>query len=340
MYVIRKCHLSHEFEGQMTYLNKALKIQFFFFARQRTPASSQRFQIPASGVRGRATIDKESRPEEDSCSNAKKNQGTEHFISPEPEHFISPAATPTFKLNAGNMNCDGRISRSSYLGFHTQHTYGSPLPANGDSVRRRCSVLQWHPDFATQLIVASDDDSSPSLRQLSSDNTKSSESHLIHPFLQAYLDQHLQLPISQESEYTKVLESVYIYDTINEIDNRMRFYDSSKGGSLNQDFVSKIADLLPSINEYARLFKTSKELSESMNLEDFSIRLYNNVPYRTSLPPQLGTLGGIVFGDEINANEYDIVVQSRDEYPKRVGKMHPSYMPLQYPLLFPYGESG
>ncbi|KAL4555642.1 hypothetical protein LXL04_038267 [Taraxacum kok-saghyz] len=48
---------------------KALKIQFFFFARQRTPASSQRFQIPASGVRGGATIDKESRPEEDSRSN-------------------------------------------------------------------------------------------------------------------------------------------------------------------------------------------------------------------------------------------------------------------------------
>ncbi|XP_076887936.1 protein transport protein SEC31 homolog B-like isoform X1 [Bidens hawaiensis] len=33
-----------------------------------------------------------------------------------------------------------------------------------DSVQRRCSVLQWHPDFATQLIVASDDDNSPSLR--------------------------------------------------------------------------------------------------------------------------------------------------------------------------------
>ncbi|EPS66280.1 hypothetical protein M569_08497 [Genlisea aurea] len=33
-----------------------------------------------------------------------------------------------------------------------------------DSVRRRCSVLQWHPDVATQLILASDDDSSPSLK--------------------------------------------------------------------------------------------------------------------------------------------------------------------------------
>ena len=33
-----------------------------------------------------------------------------------------------------------------------------------DSNRRRCSVLQWHPDVATQLVVASDDDSSPSLK--------------------------------------------------------------------------------------------------------------------------------------------------------------------------------
>ncbi|CAH9098983.1 unnamed protein product [Cuscuta epithymum] len=38
-----------------------------------------------------------------------------------------------------------------------------PVISFSDSVRRRCSVLQWHPDFATQLIVASDEDSSPSL---------------------------------------------------------------------------------------------------------------------------------------------------------------------------------
>lgn len=33
-----------------------------------------------------------------------------------------------------------------------------------DPVRRRCSVLQWNPDVATQLIVASDEDNSPYLR--------------------------------------------------------------------------------------------------------------------------------------------------------------------------------
>ncbi|XP_020585788.1 protein transport protein SEC31 homolog B isoform X2 [Phalaenopsis equestris] len=33
-----------------------------------------------------------------------------------------------------------------------------------DSTRRRCSVLQWNPEVSTQIIIASDDDSSPSLR--------------------------------------------------------------------------------------------------------------------------------------------------------------------------------
>ncbi|XP_071735877.1 protein transport protein SEC31 homolog B-like isoform X2 [Rutidosis leptorrhynchoides] len=48
-----------------------------------------------------------------------------------------------------------------------------PIISFSDSVKRRCSVLQWHPDFATQLIVASDDDSSPSLRIWDMRNTMS-----------------------------------------------------------------------------------------------------------------------------------------------------------------------
>ncbi|KAF5764569.1 putative transcription factor WD40-like family [Helianthus annuus] len=46
-----------------------------------------------------------------------------------------------------------------------------PIISFSDSVRRRCSVLQWHPDFATQLIVASDDDTAPSLRLWDMRNT-------------------------------------------------------------------------------------------------------------------------------------------------------------------------
>ncbi|XP_038980631.1 protein transport protein SEC31 homolog B-like isoform X3 [Phoenix dactylifera] len=39
-----------------------------------------------------------------------------------------------------------------------------PVTSFSDSSRRRCSVLQWNPDISTQLILSSDDDSSPSLR--------------------------------------------------------------------------------------------------------------------------------------------------------------------------------
>ncbi|KAI3681295.1 hypothetical protein L6452_36085 [Arctium lappa] len=54
-----------------------------------------------------------------------------------------------------------------------------PIISFSDSVRRRCSVLQWHPDFATQLIVASDDDSSPSLRIWDMRNTMSPLQELV-----------------------------------------------------------------------------------------------------------------------------------------------------------------
>ncbi|CAL0304359.1 unnamed protein product [Lupinus luteus] len=46
-----------------------------------------------------------------------------------------------------------------------------PVISFADSPRRRCSVLQWNPDIATQLVVASDDDVSPSLRLWDMRNT-------------------------------------------------------------------------------------------------------------------------------------------------------------------------
>ncbi|KAJ3683814.1 hypothetical protein LUZ60_014041 [Juncus effusus] len=39
-----------------------------------------------------------------------------------------------------------------------------PLTSFSDSNKRRCSVLQWNPEFSTQLIIASDDDNQPALR--------------------------------------------------------------------------------------------------------------------------------------------------------------------------------
>ncbi|GKD49465.1 helicase [Tanacetum coccineum] len=56
------------------------------------------------------------------------------------------------------------------------------------------------------------------------------------------------------------------------------------------------------------------------------------------------TVGGVA---ALIANDFrddeptrDIVVNKKDSEPKRISELHPSYMALQYPLLFPYGEDG
>ncbi|KAL3638423.1 hypothetical protein CASFOL_017794 [Castilleja foliolosa] len=133
---------------------------------------------------------------------------------------------------------------------------------------------------------------------------------------------------------------LYIYDTENEVPNRLRFFGSLEHRSLSPDIVAVLRDTLRSCNEYVRLFGSATDLCGSSNECNFSVRLYNNVGDRRYEPPASGTLGGIIFGDESNASNYDIVVHRKDGPPHRVSKLHPSYIPLQYPLLFPLAEPG
>ncbi|KAL3638265.1 hypothetical protein CASFOL_017636 [Castilleja foliolosa] len=133
---------------------------------------------------------------------------------------------------------------------------------------------------------------------------------------------------------------LYIYDTINEVSNRLRFFESSQHGLLSPTVVASISDTLNSCNEYARLFRSAADLCAASDTCDFSVRLYSNVGDRRYESPASGTLGGIVFAEDSNASDYDIVVHKKDGHPHRVSKLHPSYIPLQYPLIFPYAEPG
>ncbi|KAF5469770.1 hypothetical protein F2P56_010332 [Juglans regia] len=89
----------------------------------------------------------------------------------EPSHFPP--------LRGGSSTAQGEISCLSW-NSKVQHVLAStsyngttvvwdlkkqkPVISFSDPVRRRCSVLQWNPDFATHLVVASDEDNSPSVR--------------------------------------------------------------------------------------------------------------------------------------------------------------------------------
>ncbi|KAL3640531.1 hypothetical protein CASFOL_015499 [Castilleja foliolosa] len=123
-----------------------------------------------------------------------------------------------------------------------------------------------------------------------------------------------------DNEHPRFLQ-MYIYDTENEVPNRLRFFQGSDHRNLS-----------PAVS--------AKDLCDTSGNSHFSVRLYNNLGDRRYEPPAVGTLGGIVYADDPNACNYDIVVHNKGGTPHRVSKLHPSYIPLQYPLLFPFAEPG
>jgi hypothetical protein len=57
--------------------------------------------------------------------------------------------------------------------------------------------------------------------------------------------------------------------------------------------------------------------------------------------PTTEEVAGIIVGDFDSAtNKRDIVLHMQEGSLRRISELHPSYLALQYPLLFPYGEDG
>ncbi|PWA76733.1 hypothetical protein CTI12_AA231780 [Artemisia annua] len=90
---------------------------------------------------------------------------------------------------------------------------------------------------------------------------------------------------------------------------------------------------------------TARDKVNDGTADEFKIQLYNVVGTREywceySGLPSSGTLGAIVFQPDADSQtDYDIIIEYRDRRPQRINKLHNSYMSLQYPLLFVYGQS-
>ena len=76
----------------------------------------------------------------------------------------------------------------------------------------------------------------------------------------------------------------------------------------------------------------------SMNLSLIGRRSTDNNQFEL---PTSNDIGGLIVGDIGEYEEWrDIIMQEKINNLQRITKLHPSYMALQYILLFPYGEDG
>lgn len=133
---------------------------------------------------------------------------------------------------------------------------------------------------------------------------------------------------------------LYMYDTENEVANRMHFFPRSESRRVEESVVSALSSMLDSINGYVRLFRSAMDLCNQPNVPEFGIKLYSRSVDRHYDLPVSGSLGAIVSGGTLGSQDFDVVIGSKDNRPHRISRLHPSYMPLQYPLLFPNGEPG
>ncbi|GJZ17940.1 DNA helicase [Tanacetum coccineum] len=133
---------------------------------------------------------------------------------------------------------------------------------------------------------------------------------------------------------------LYVYDTENEVDNRMAHFGGDNSG-LRRDIVEGLIELLDNHNALVQLFRTAREKLLESEVPPFKVRLFNVVGAREYELPTGDMLGAIVYEPGPNAEmDFDIVIEQRIGQPQRVSKLHPSYMALQFPLLFVYGEDG
>jgi len=83
-------------------------------------------------------------------------------------------------------------------------------------------------------------------------------------------------------------------------------------------------------------------LEQTQNVE-VALRLFRHrsTNERTNNIPSMHEVAALIVGDfDYSDTGKDIILHSRNGQLQRIPETHASYMPLQYPLLFPYGEDG
>ncbi|XP_042059616.1 uncharacterized protein LOC121804142 [Salvia splendens] len=137
---------------------------------------------------------------------------------------------------------------------------------------------------------------------------------------------------------------LYVYDTDNEINYRITSVRQRDAvNNLHSEIVSDLQHMLDEENVLVKSFRMAKEKIGHENQPNVSLRLLGKRGRdgRTHNLPSVSEVAMLVVGDFDEAlGDRDIVVVKKSGQLQRISELHPSYLPLQYPLLFPYGEDG
>lgn len=128
---------------------------------------------------------------------------------------------------------------------------------------------------------------------------------------------------------------LYFFDTENETENRMCF-----NSHVSKEIVRKLTEILEE-NPYVKIFR---RLTEYCSLDDVKLSITKDVrlDQRVYNAPTADQVAAVwIEGNNDNVGfERDIIVSAHSGDQYRIMHYFGCYDPLQYPLLFPRGETG
>ncbi|KAK9049762.1 hypothetical protein SSX86_031269, partial [Deinandra increscens subsp. villosa] len=137
---------------------------------------------------------------------------------------------------------------------------------------------------------------------------------------------------------------LYIYDTENEVGNRQRAFRSDKPeGAFDVQLIKELKVMLDKENPLVKSYRMvrdslSKNPDSNLNLRLISSRKNDGRTYNL---PTASEVAVLIVGDVCDLIDHrDIIVTTKSGSLQRISELHPSYLPLQYPLLFPNGDDG
>ncbi|KRH33055.2 hypothetical protein GLYMA_10G096000v4 [Glycine max] len=142
---------------------------------------------------------------------------------------------------------------------------------------------------------------------------------------------------------------LYIYDTDNEVINRLSqnplvfiLMSHMMHDMLDEQIIIAIKDMLDHHNHYAQKFRMARDKLHSAAVPDLKMKLISQrqTDGRLYNLPTTTEVAALIVGDEHSAYKRDIIIEKQSGLLKRIHELHPAYLPLQYPLLYPKGEDG
>ncbi|KAF7835310.1 uncharacterized protein G2W53_010169 [Senna tora] len=149
------------------------------------------------------------------------------------------------------------------------------------------------------------------------------------------------LPIDDEPPK---FSQLYIYDTDNEVSNRIQIASTSRSQSrYDATLIIQITHMLDDFNPLVMQYRSVKESVNSRHVENLRLKLIGKriSDARTYNLPTTSEVAALIVRDlDMETDKRDIIVEIRSGLLQRIDELHPLYLPMQYPLLFPYAEDG